>query len=199
MNRLHALAAIVPFALCGGLTLWVGCSSSTSGDGAPDGGAGAVHNACASERAAVFRAYCPGHKSFAALNGECAIKCVLERDAEAPTCVDDCLRTVSSGAITDPCIHCHAELVACARKNCLAKCVGGPLDLQCLDCMCGNNYPNAVNCYAPFNDCTGLGVTYCQAYEAGTFDGFPPPDDAGPCSDDDAADAGAAGDARDGG
>ena len=64
---------------------------------------------------------------------------------------------------------------------CLAECAPGPLDVKCLQCMCGDNYPSAFNCYDPYNTCSGLNLPYCKQLDAGAFDGFPPPNDAGAC------------------
>lgn len=176
------------------------CSSSSSSD-APASDDGAVDvvtsdggdldttrgetpapGACLPFKGAVYQTYCPGGKSFVDLTGGCGIDCVLAkaRDAETPTCVKDCLRDATAGKIGDPCLECQSTLVACARKSCLGECAPGPKTPKCLGCMCGGNI-DGVNCYDPFNVCSGLATTYCQQIDAGTFDGFDPPTDGGAC------------------
>jgi hypothetical protein len=177
-------------------TIAYGCSSSSSSSSpadAADAADGASAGACATQHHVVYQSYCPGYESLPQITGDCALKCILMTDHEPPNCVDDCLRERTGGAIDDPCLQCHADLVACARKYCVAPCVAGPLDVHCLDCMCGGNFPAQMNCYAPFNVCSGLGVTFCESREAGTFDGFPPPEDGGPCEAGDDGDAGGEG------
>jgi len=156
-----------------------------------------VTNACvnAKDQVGVFRSYCPPdpfepdaaaavreYKSFAELSSDCARYCVLTPTGrDDPNCVDKCLTNATQGAISEPCLGCREAMVACGRTYCLAECAPGPLDVKCLTCMCGNNYPNNHNCYDPYNKCTGLNFTYCQQLDAGTFDGFPAPNDAGLC------------------
>ena len=164
--------------------VYAGCSSKTDD---PPKSPAVLTNACASpkDRAAIFAGYCAkppdpkATKSFAEITGDCATKCVLDRERESPTCVIDCLRAATDKAVSDPCLQCHDQLVACARKNCLSDCINGPLDVKCLNCMCGDNYPDNVNCYDPLNKCSALALPYCQQWDAGTFDSFPTPPDAG--------------------
>ena len=176
------------------LSTWVGCSSESSsvdpagevggGDTLADAGSG---NLCVKDKTALEITYCPDHKSFVDIVGACGIECVLaaNRKEETPTCVQDCLRKATSSAISEACLNCQAGLVACARANCLGACAPGPSTAKCLDCMCGHNYPDGggagINCYDPFNACSGLATDYCQQMEAGTFDGFTPPNDGGAC------------------
>lgn len=207
MNARSLLAVLVVAggALCSAAFVAIGCSSSSSSsDGTPDS---ASAGACATQHKAVFQSYCPGHVSLAEITGDCARDCVLMTTKEPPNCVKDCIRTRTGGALDEPCLDCHQALVNCARKYCLAQCVNGPLDLKCLNCMCGNNFlvddagkGTSMNCYAPFNACTGLGLTYCEQYDAGKFDAFPPPEDAGACEGgDDATPTDSANDASDAG
>lgn len=164
-----------------------GSSSSSDGGGSDSGTDSASANACATQRTAIFQSYCPGHESLAEVTGDCAKDCLLTPDA-SPSCVEDCLRSRTGGQLDDPCLACHQALADCAKKYCIGPCAPDPTGLKCLNCMCGNNFvstdgapPTPVNCYVPFNQCTGLGLTYCEQYEAGTFDAFPPPQDAGAC------------------
>jgi hypothetical protein len=198
IGRLGRVGVVVLVA-CGGVValpmIAYGCSSSSSNDTSQDASQDASQEtppapACATQHHAVYQSYCPGYESLAQLTGDCALQCILMTDHEPPNCVQDCLKQKTGGAIDDTCLQCHSDLVACARKYCVAPCVAGPLDLHCLDCMCGGNFPAQMNCYVPFNACSGLGITYCEAREAGTFDGFPPPEDGGPCEGGDDADAG---------
>jgi hypothetical protein len=200
VNRYEALvlAVVAPLATAGTL-LW-GCSDSndppkTTADAGPE--ISTVTNACTNDKdkIGVFRSYCAPdpferdaaaaineYKSFAELSSDCARFCVLDPVANKdPTCVNRCLKRATAGAISDLCLGCREEMVACGRKYCLAECAPGPLETKCLVCMCGNNYPDNHSCYDPYNKCSGLGFTYCQQLDAGTFDGFPAPTDAGLC------------------
>jgi hypothetical protein len=191
MNVMRARIAAVVFvgfsALFALPMIAYGCGSSSSDSSQQD--SGPPGPACVTQHHAVYQSYCPGYESLAQITGDCALQCVLMTDKEPPNCVQDCLKQRTGGAIDDACLQCHSDLVACARKYCIAPCVAGPLDLHCLDCMCGGNFPAQMNCYAPFNACSGLGITYCEEREAGTFDTFPPPEDGGPCEAGDDADA----------
>ncbi|MEO7095900.1 MAG: hypothetical protein ABI175_21750 [Polyangiales bacterium] len=182
---------------------WAGCSSAdspASGDAGGDVGSSDTSGAtglCVGDKTALEITYCPEHKSFVDLVGACGIECVLaaNRHEETPTCVQDCLRLATDGKIGDPCLGCQAGLVACARAYCLGDCASGPSTAKCLTCMCKEHVPDGgtvgTNCYDPFNTCSGLATDYCKQLDAGTFDGFPPPNDGGACEA--AADAGDAG------
>lgn len=199
MNRSDLVIAIVAPLVTVAALQW-GCSSdsepaATTADAGPE--VSTVTNAClnAQDEVGVFRSYCAPdpferdaeaaireYKSFAELSSDCARFCVLDPVANKdPTCVNRCLKRATGGAISDQCLSCREEMVACGRKYCLAECAPGPLEVKCLVCMCGSNYPENHNCYDPYNKCTGLNFTYCQQLDAGTFDGFPPPNDAGAC------------------
>ena len=158
---------------------WLGCShKSDPTSSSPDA---SVTNACTATKdyEAVYATYCYEllAKTLPEITGECGVKCVLDREHESATCVSDCVREATGGAISEPCLACHDQLVVCARKNCLSDCLNGPLDPKCLNCMCGDNFPDNVNCYKPHNVCSGLDLQYCKQWDAGTYDGFPPPDD----------------------
>ena len=204
------LLVVAPAAVLVAAAIWSGCSSSGEGGGAPAADTGSdapLVGACLPDKAAVYQTYCPESKSFVDITGACGIECVLaaNRHEETPTCVQDCLRKATYGKIGDPCLECNASLVACARAHCLGECAPGPSTAKCLDCMCGHNISDGggpgVNCYDPFNTCSGLDTQYCKQIDAGTFDGFDPPTDGGACeASADAADAAdAAKDAADGG
>ena len=157
----------------------------------------AITNACtnAKDQVGVFRSYCAPdpfekdaaavtyeYKSFAQVSSDCARFCVLDPvQRDNPKCVETCLKTATQGAISDTCLQCRIQMVECGRKYCLAECAPGPLEPKCLQCMCGDNYPSSMNCYNPYNACSGLNLKYCEQLDAGTFDGFPPPNDAGAC------------------
>jgi len=163
--------------------VWSGCSTKSETTPPPT----QVTSACtgSADYKAVYATYCNQllAKTLPQITGECAVSCVLAaRDKEDPKCVVDCIRDATDGGISEPCMACHDQLVACARKVCLSDCLNGPLDPRCLNCMCGDNFPDKVNCYDPHNVCSGLNLTYCKQWDAGTFDGFPPPEDV-KCSD----------------
>ena len=196
--------ALVP-ALAAALTalglLGYGCSNKdpepqTSADTGTAAEA-AITNACtnAKDQVGVFRSYCAPdpfekdaaaaayeYKSFAQVSSDCARFCVLDPvERDNPKCVETCLKNATKGAITDTCLKCRIQMVECGRKYCLAECAPGPLEPKCLQCMCGDNYPSSFNCYNPYNACSGLNLEYCKQLDAGSFDGFPPPNDAGAC------------------
>lgn len=134
------------------------------------------------DRDAVFGRYCPGDLTFKQLNSECAIECLLKRDAEAPTCVFDCLKMRTNGAMSNPCLTCYDGVIACARANCVAECAGNSFSEKCTACMCGDNL-KSVNCYKPLNECSGLGFTFCEDLDAGKYDAAVPINDARACGD----------------
>ena len=187
------------------LAAW-GCSSESTPAATPASETGgetatALTNACknAKDQVGVFRSYCAPdpyekdaatptltYKSFAEVSSDCAKFCVLDPvERDNPKCVINCLKTATKDAISDSCLSCREQMVACGRKYCIAECAPGPLDVKCLRCMCGDNYtmehPEGYNCYNPYNACSGLDLKYCNQLDAGVFDGFPPPTDAGAC------------------
>ena len=201
-SPVRALVPLVAAAVTSLALAAYGCSSTETppAAAAADTGVAAeasLTNACTNDKdkVSVFRSYCAPdpfekdaaaaaieYKSFAQVSSDCARFCVLDPvQRDNPACVTTCLKTATKGAISDTCLSCRVKMVECGRTYCLAECAPGPLDPKCLQCMCGDNYPKAFNCYVPYNACSGLNLPYCGQLEAGAFDGFPAPNDAGAC------------------
>lgn len=185
------IGALTAGALLAITALTFGACSSTdeTADPTTDSGASAdtstpLSRACdnPSDRDAVFGRYCPGDLTFKQLNSECAIECLLKRDAETPTCVFDCLARRTNGAMSNGCLRCYDGVIACARTNCVAECAGNSFSEKCTACMCGDNL-KSVNCYKPLNACSGLGFTFCEDLDAGKYDAAVPVNDAAACGD----------------
>ena len=168
------------------LGVWAGCSSGSSGnnatggdasaDGMADGaGDGAVmtQNLCnnPSDLAARAKFYCPGSMSLDDIAGQCGVMYATTPDAGG--LVAACIVAGTGGAISQACASCFGVMVECAQKNCLEECVTDPLGNICLDCRCGDNLPNHVNCYDPTFACSGVPRPECGLLEAGMWDGYP--------------------------
>jgi hypothetical protein len=171
------------------LGAWVGCSSGSSankaaggdasagdgavGDGATGDGAIMTQNLCNNppDLAARAKFYCPGSMSLDDIAGQCGVMYATTPDAGG--LVAACIVAATGGAISQGCASCFGVMVECAQKNCLEECVTNPLGDICLDCRCGDNLPNHVNCYDPTFACSGVARPECGLLEAGTWDGYP--------------------------
>ena len=75
------------------------------------------------------------------------------RDALA-ACVVQC--TVDQGVdLSDECLACYGDTVACGAAFCAPECAGGTDLPACVDCRCGNN-DNNTSCFGDFDACSGL-------------------------------------------
>jgi hypothetical protein len=146
-------------------------TGGSAGSGGSDGGAVGVCNNT-SDKAATTAGYCPGNASVADIVGNCAKSCITNSDPQG--CTKTCLDNATNHAISADCEGCYVALTFCGSQNCLSECLSDPTSATCLACLCGGN-SNAVNCYDAFNSCTGLGFTFCQDLDGGTWDGYPAP------------------------
>lgn len=169
-----------------------GCGAGGSGGQTTDGGGGSggegegdggptVTGACDNEadKAAGRAGYCPGNRSVSQIVSACAKDCLLSQEE---TCTRDCVEGDLKGALSEDCRDCYIELTACGSANCAAVCLADTSSTECISCLCGDN-KKETNCYAAFNECSGLGVTYCEDVENGTFTGYPEPEPAAECED----------------
>lgn len=154
-----------------------------SGGSGGSGGGSPTEGACTndSDKAAGRAGYCPGNKSVSAIVSECAINCLT---ADDENCTRDCVDEGTNSALSGECRDCYIELTQCGSANCVSVCLGNTGSEECVACLCGDN-AKEVNCYAAFNECSGLGVTYCEDVANGTFEGYPPPDPPAQCDETD--------------
>lgn len=165
----------------GGQTTDGGGGSGGEGDGGET-----VTGACtnAEDKAAGRAGYCPGNRSVSQIVSACAKDCLL---SEEEGCVRDCVEEDLKGALSEDCRDCYIDLTACGSANCASVCLADTSSNECISCLCGEN-KKEKNCYAAFNECTGLGVTYCEDVANGTFEGYPEPEPAAECGEGDAGD-----------
>lgn len=155
------------------------------GSGSETDGGETITGACTndSDKAASRAGYCPDNKSVSQIVSACAKDCLLvEDEAEKKTCVRECVEEDLKGALSAGCRDCYIELTACGTANCAAICLADTSAPACISCLCGENKKNN-DCYAAFNACTGLGVTYCEEVAEGTFTGYPEPEPAAQCDE----------------
>ncbi len=95
---------------------------------------------CGAEASAVltcFPAGCP-QETIDAL-ADCVASCVQDATAEA-----------TGTALSDECVACTGDTVACGAAFCTTACVADTNAPQCIDCRCDNN------CIQEFDACSGL-------------------------------------------
>lgn len=162
-----------------------GGSGGDGGDGGSGGdGGGGETGACDNDadKAAGKAGYCPDNKSVSSIVSGCAINCLTSDDEN---CTRDCVDEGTDSALSSGCRDCYIELTKCGSSNCVSVCLGNAGSAECVACLCGENQKE-IDCYAAFNECSGLGTTYCDEVENGTFTGYPEPDPPAQCDDGDA-------------
>ncbi len=156
-----------------------GGDGGSGGDGGGTPGEGACNND--DDKAAGKAGYCPDNKSVSSIVSGCALDCLGSANE---TCTQDCVDEGTNNALSNGCRDCYIELTKCGSSNCLQSCLSDPGSAECVSCLCGEN-DKEVDCYAAFNECSGLGTTYCDEVADGTFTGYPEPDPPAQCDDDD--------------
>ncbi|MEO6603692.1 MAG: hypothetical protein ABIQ16_27660 [Polyangiaceae bacterium] len=89
------------------------------------------------------------------LVGTCGKTCYLQAaqdDASQAACVSPCImqKVTSPKALSDSCVDCYVEDVACARDKCFAQCGLTPGSPDCAKCRVDNG------CASTFYGCSGL-------------------------------------------
>jgi hypothetical protein len=94
---------------------------------------------CGNEAGAVIGCFpnCPQGTIDAA--ADCVAKCTQDATAEA-----------SPPGLSDECVACTGETVACGAAFCTDKCVADTNDPKCIACRCDND------CIQDFDSCSGL-------------------------------------------
>lgn len=154
-----------------------------NGNGDGDGDAGDVLKAACdneSDIAAGKAGYCPDNKSVSSIVSGCAIGCLLNDDADA--CTRECVDEDTDNALSGDCRDCYIALTTCGRVQCMSECIGDAGSKECVTCLCGGN-KNEVDCYAAFNECSGLESPYCEQIASDTFEGYPEPDPPAVCDE----------------
>lgn len=162
-----------------------GGQSADGGDN-DDGGNTIITGACTndSDKAASRAGYCPDNRSVSQIVSTCAKGCLF---SEEESCTGDCVEEDLDGALSAECRDCYIALTVCGRDNCVSVCASDPSTNECITCLCGGeNNKKKVDCYAAFNDCSGLETTYCEDVANGTFTGYPEPDPPAECGEGDA-------------
>ena len=77
-----------------------------------------------------------------------AVGCPDEVVQAAADCVAQC--TQDATGLSDECVACTGDTVACGAAFCTDKCVADTNASQCIDCRCANN------CIQDFDSCSGL-------------------------------------------
>ena len=84
----------------------------------------------------------------------CFPSCPADLIQEAADCVADCVQTATAEAappgLSDDCVACTGDTVACGAAFCTTVCISDPDALVCIDCRCENN------CIQSFDTCSGL-------------------------------------------
>jgi len=84
----------------------------------------------------------------------CFPNCEPEVIAAAASCVAQCTQdataTASPPGLSDDCVSCTGETVACGAAFCTDLCISNTDDPACVECRCNNN------CIPCFDLCTGL-------------------------------------------
>jgi len=84
----------------------------------------------------------------------CFPNCPPEVIAAAATCVALCTQeataTVSPPGLSDECVACTGETVACGAAFCTNLCSSDTNAPACIECRCANN------CIQSFDECSGL-------------------------------------------
>ena len=180
--------------LLAGAALASSCSSDDSSDGGSSGAggtAGASGDAqadssvytgpidqCAnpSDMAARIAPYCVEPPftteldtwSSEQIGSQCGVECAF--NADRAKCNEDCIQRHTDNAFSDECVSCIVQTILCASKHCLNECLSDPLSTTCLECRCGNNFPDNKNCVADFDLCTGLDIRDCEELEMGVWE-----------------------------
>ncbi len=150
-----------------------GCSSDSDAGGNPGGSAGAGAMQCvglyAGVSAADFDDQTTSGKGCStdiapicsndvtALVGTCGKTCFLQAasdDDSQAACVAPCIMQAVTmpKMLSDSCIDCYVQDVACARDLCLSTCGITPGSAECAQCRAANG------CAASFYNCSGLPV-----------------------------------------
>ena len=90
-------------------------------------------------------------KDVTAIVGTCGKTCyfnVAHDDETQAACVAPCI--MQAVALSDSCIGCYVEDVACARDKCFAQCGLTPASPECAACRADNG------CASAFYGCSGL-------------------------------------------
>jgi len=84
----------------------------------------------------------------------CFPNCPQETIDAAAACVTDCVQTATAEAappgLSDDCVACTGETVACGAAFCTTVCIADSNAPDCIDCRCENN------CIQEFDTCSGL-------------------------------------------
>ena len=84
----------------------------------------------------------------------CTPLCPQETIDAAADCVADCVQTataeVAPPGLSDDCVACTGDTVACGAAFCTLECVADSNAPNCITCRCDNN------CIQSFDICTGL-------------------------------------------
>lgn len=171
--------------------------SGGSGGQTADGGdhphedGGETTGACLSDsdKLAGKAGYCPDNKPASTVVKKCAVDCLLDSSAtDKDACTRECVDEKTNNAFSAGCRDCYIALTTCGRENCTTPCLGTD-EKACLACLCGDN-KKKIDCYETFNECSGLGITYCQDLKDDKFEGYAPPDPAAQCDTDAGTDGG---------
>jgi hypothetical protein len=146
-----------------------GCGSDSGNPGTAGAGATQCVGTYAAVSAADFAARTTSGKGCSsdtasicgndvtALVGTCGKTCFLQAasdDDSQAACVAPCITqaVTTPQVLSDSCIDCYVQDVACARDLCLAKCGVTPGSPECAQCRADNG------CAAAFYGCSGLPV-----------------------------------------
>jgi hypothetical protein len=66
------------------------------------------------------------------------------------TCTQDSTVALSPPGLSDDCVSCTGDTVACGAASCVAECSGDTNAPACIECRCDNN------CIQEFDACSGL-------------------------------------------
>jgi len=93
-----------------------------------------------------------GNEARAVLS--CFPNCPPETIQAAADCVAECMQTataeVAPPGLSDECVACTRDTVACGAAFCTDKCVGDTNAPACIECRCENG------CIPTFDACSGL-------------------------------------------
>jgi hypothetical protein len=95
---------------------------------------------CVAQAAAVLA--CPG--------GVCPQETIDALANCVATCTQDSTVALSPPGLSDDCVSCTGDTVACGAANCVAECSGDTNAPACIQCRCDNN------CIQEFDACSGL-------------------------------------------
>jgi hypothetical protein len=84
----------------------------------------------------------------------CFPNCPADVIQSAADCVADCVQTATVEAappgLSDECVACTGDTVACGAAFCTTDCINDTNDPKCITCRCDNN------CIQSFDTCSGL-------------------------------------------